>query len=205
MVLLYVLIQAVCIGTLPQLARSDRPLSDASLHVLGAVGALVVSVGALFSVGGTMHGIVLGTSRLLFAIAEQRQLPRVLMATHRRFHTPHVAIMLSSIVMLGLTLFSTFVSALTLSAIIRLITYATTCAALPVLRRKSGAPAFSAPAGPIISVAAIACCVWLLSTTSWDEARVVGIASALGLLLYVPCVLRRDELRHAPVASAVKL
>ena len=195
---LYVLIQAVCIGTLPQLAGSDRPLSDASHYFLGAAGASVVSAGALLSVSGTMNGTVLATSRLLFAMAEQQQLPRLLMATHRRFHTPYIAILLSAVVMLGLTLFSTFVSAVAISTIIRLITYAATCAALPVLRRNNAVPrpAFSLPAGSIVSIAALAISAWLLSNSTWGEARLVGIAAAVGCLLYVICALPRGEVRR---------
>jgi amino acid transporter len=197
-VLLYVLVQAVCIGTLPQLASSERPLTDVGLHVLGAPGALIVSAGALLSITGTMNALVFATPRLLFAMAEQRQIPRAFLTTHRRFHTPYVATLFTALVMLGLTLFSTFLSALTLSTIIRLIMYMTTCAALPILRRDSGASraAFSAPAGSIISVAAILLSVWLVSNSTWDEARLAAIASAFGLLLYVPCALRKDQVRH---------
>jgi basic amino acid/polyamine antiporter, APA family len=202
-VVVYALIQVVCIGTLPELARSERPLSDASLSFLGAAGASVISAGALVSVAGTMNGIVLVASRLLFAMAEQRQLPEFLVKVHGRFHTPHVAILLSTTVMLGLTLFSTFVSALTISTIIRLITYVATCAALPALRSKPGIlpAAFTAPAGLFVSGAALAFSVWLLSTSSWDEARVVGIASALGLLLHVTCAPRGEDRHKRPAAS----
>ena len=70
------------------------------------------------------------------------------------FRTPYVAILASSAVTLLLTLFHTFASALTLSTISRLIVYAATCAALPVLRRKQGTTetTFLAPAGLIVSV-----------------------------------------------------
>ena len=114
--------------------RSERPLSDASLFFLGGAGASIMAAGALVSVAGTMNGVVLVSSRVLFAMAEQRQLPGFLAAIHRRFHTPHVAILMSALFMLGLTLFSTFVSAVTVSALIRLLTYVAICAALPVLR-----------------------------------------------------------------------
>jgi APA family basic amino acid/polyamine antiporter len=186
-VVIYVLIQVVCIGTLPDLARSERPLSDASLLFLGGAGASVIAAGALVSVAGSMNGVVLVASRVLFAMAEQRQLPGVLVKIHGRFHTPHVAILLSSILMLALTLFSTFVSAVTVSALIRLITYVATCAALPALRRKHGVSpaAFVVPWGWFVSGAGLVFSVWLLSSSSWDEARVVGIASALGFVIHV--------------------
>jgi amino acid transporter len=187
--LVYVLVQIVCIGTLPELAVSDRPLSDASVRFLGAPGASLIAAGALVSTCGGMNAGMFATPRLLFAMGENRQLPHVFVSTHARFHTPIVAILLTAMVSLLLTLFSTFISALTISAVIRLMAYTTTCAALPVLRRNSRMPRpeFVAPAGPLISVVAIVLSVWLLSNSSWNEARLAGIAVGVGFLLYLPC------------------
>ena len=73
--LVYMLVQIVCIGTLPDLEHSERPLSDASLRFLGAPGASLIAAGALVSIGGTMNGLMFATPRLLFAMGENRQLP----------------------------------------------------------------------------------------------------------------------------------
>lgn len=184
--LLYIGIQAVCIGTLPELANSERPLADVGARLFGMPGAALISFGALISVTGTMNAIVLAAPRLLFAMAEQGQLPGVIGLTHKRFRTPHVALFISAVGMLVLTLSGTFASAALLSTIIRLTTYAVTCAALPVLRRRSGRPRapFSAPAGPIVSLAALLLIAWLFSSSSWPEARQALIAAVLGLVLY---------------------
>src|SRR5262245_42680932 len=53
--LLYLMIQIVCIGTLPGLANSERPLVDASGRFLGGAGASIVSLGGLISVAGTLN------------------------------------------------------------------------------------------------------------------------------------------------------
>ena len=71
-VLTYVLVQTVCIGTLPELASSERPIADASLRFLGAPGASLVAAGALVSMGGTLNALMFATPRLLFAMAEYR-------------------------------------------------------------------------------------------------------------------------------------
>jgi APA family basic amino acid/polyamine antiporter len=187
--LVYVLVQIVCIGTVPDLAHSERPLSDASLRFLGAPGASFIAAGALVSIGGTLNALMFATPRILFAMGENRQLPHAFASTHPRFHTPIVAILLTAIVMLGVTLASTFISALTASAVIRLMAYTTTCAALPVLRRNSrvARPAFVAPAGPLIAAIAVGLSVWLLSSSSRDEARLVGVAVGVGFVLYLVC------------------
>jgi len=184
---LYVAIQAVSIGTLPGLASSQRPLADVGGQLLGRPGSAVIALGALISVLGTMNAIMLGAPRLLFAMAEQGQLPRILSATHSRFHTPHVAIVVSAAGMLVPTLSGTFASAATLSTLIRLTTYAVTCAALPVLRRRSSPDnnaTFVVPAGDIVSAVALLLIAWLYSSSSWTDVRQALIAGAVGFLLY---------------------
>ena len=183
---LYILIQFVCIGTLPDLARSERPLTDAASGFLGAAGATVITIGALISMMGILHVSLLATSRLPFAMAERGQIPRILSMTHRRFHTPYVAILLTAAIMLGLTLSGTFIYAVTIAVIIRLIVYASTCAALPILRRRSRerSTTFVVPAGNVVSIISLVLCAWLLSNSGWREARDTGIAAGVGSILY---------------------
>lgn len=203
-VLVYVLVQAVCIGMLPDLAHSERPLSDASLRFLGAPGASLIAAGAIVSIGGALNAQMFATPRLLFAMGENRQLPRIFSTTHGRFRTPIAAIVLTSMVALTLSLFTTFISALTIGAIVRLAVYMTTCAALPVLRRNSDLPraAFSAPAGPLISAVAMVSSLWLLSNSPWSEMRLAGMAVVMGFVLYLPC-LRWSSREGGPGAPAV--
>lgn len=202
-VLVYVSVQLVCIGTLPDLARSERPLADASRRFLGAPGALLIAAGALVSIGGVCNALMFATPRLLFAMSDNGQLPRIVAATHPRLRTPVVAIMLTAVSTLGLALFSTFISALTISAIVRLTAYASTCAALPVLRRRHELPPppFSAPAGPFIGVIAIALSVWLISNSPWSEMRVAGMAVLLGFVLYFVCA--RGSREAGPAAAGI--
>nr|MBA3600377.1 APC family permease [Acidobacteriota bacterium] len=146
---LYILIQIVCIGTLPELADSQRPLADAAGKFMGGFGAAFITVGALVSIFGNLNGGFLTASRMPFAMAEQGELPAVLGRTHEKYKTPFVSLFLTALVMLVLTVQSSFLTALTISTITRLIVYATTCAALPVFRWRTGAPKaeFLAPLG----------------------------------------------------------
>jgi len=186
---LYILIQVVCIGTLPELASSKRPLADASRHFLGAAGAAMISGGALLSIIPNLNVVMLAASRLPFAMAGRSELPRFLARTHPRFHTPHLSIALTAVVMLALTLSGTFIYAATISAITRLLAYAATCAALPVLRSNQGSspPMFQLKAGVAVSVVCLALIAWLLSNTTVLEARDAAIAAVVGLVVYAAC------------------
>jgi amino acid transporter len=183
----YILIQVVCIGTLPELAKSTKPLADAGQRFMGTAGAAIISAGAIISVAGNLNITVLSASRVPFAIAEQQQLPSLFARVHQRFFTPHISIMVTTALMLVLTLKSSFVAALTISTIARLVAYAVTCAALPVLRRKSDVPPahFNLPGGVVIAVAALVLAAWLLMNSTLYEAIASAIAAAVGLLIYL--------------------
>lgn len=184
---LYLLIQIVSIGTLPGLAASQRPLADAATVFLGVFGAGFITVGALISIFGNLNVGVLSATRLLFGMSEQRELPPILARTHPQFKTPYVSILLTAAVVLVLAIQSSFVTALTIATITRLIVYATTCFALPAFRRRNDLPAapFSAPLGVLAAVISLGLIVWLLTNVDFlKEGLAILIASGVGLLLY---------------------
>lgn len=187
---LFMAVQVVCIGTLPNLAQSERPLADAAGQFIGPAGALLTTLVALLTALGTLHALMLTGPRLLFALAEQRQLPAYLATTHPRFHTPHVAIIITAVLQWLLAITGTFMYALTISTLIRLSYFALTCAALPVLRRRDESaravsPAlFRVPGGWMVSGLAVLLCGWLLSNSSWRETRDVMLAGTMGLLIF---------------------
>ena len=185
----YILIQIVCIGTLPGLASSDRPLADAAHRFLGRPGAAIILAGAVISIIGNLNVVMLSASRLPFAMAARGELPGVLAAVHKSFRTPHAAILLTSTLMVALTLSGTFLYAVTISTIARLLIYAATCSALPVLRRRARARSatFHAPAGLPVSFAVLALTTWLLWNTTWREGRDTAIAAGIGLVVYAVC------------------
>lgn len=184
--ILYILIQIVCVGTLPGLGQSQKPLADAGSHFLGTAGGAIISAGAIISITGNLNILMLSGSRLPFAMAEQKQLPAFIGSVHRSFFTPYVAILLTAGLMLFLTLKSSFVAALTISTIARLVTYGATCLALPVFRhRKDGPPAaFRLPGGTIIAVLSMLLIIWLLLHSTLDEAKAAAKAAAAGLVIY---------------------
>jgi APA family basic amino acid/polyamine antiporter len=194
-VVLFLLIQVVCIGTLPQLATSERPLADASQRFVGTVGPAIVSAAALVSILGTLNAVMLALTRLPFAMALHGQLPSLLARVHTRFRTPHVSILVSAAAVLLLTLAGTFIYAVKVTVITRVIVYTSACLALPILRRRSKMiagertppsfpAAFELPAGTWISILCVVLCLWLLANSGLSEVRDVAIAVAVGLTFY---------------------
>lgn len=184
---LFIIIQIVSIGTLPELAKSEKPLADAANNFLGAFGAAFITVGALISILGNLNGGFLAASRIPFAMAEQRELPQIIGKTHEKFKTPYISLLITAIAMLVLTIQSSFLTALTISTITRLIVYATTCASLPVFRRRNDVPAaqFVVPFGIIASILSLLLTIWLLTNVDFQkEGLSVLILILIGLIFY---------------------
>ncbi len=180
--ILYIMIQVVCVGTLPGLAQSQKPLADAGAHFLGAAGGAIISAGAIISITGNLNILLLSGSRLPFAMAEQKQLPEFIGRIHHKFFTPYVAILITAGLMLFLTLKSSFVAALTISTIARLVTYGATCLALPLFRARGAAPSaqFRLPGGTVVAILTLLLIVWLLLNSTVQERKVTAVAGGCG-------------------------
>jgi amino acid transporter len=183
---IYTAVQLVAIGTVPNLGSSPTPLADAAAMMLGPVGGLILTLGAVLSVLGTNNNTVLAGPRYLYALAEMGKLPAVFAKIHPRYRTPYVAILTQTGVALLLMLTGTAEELAVLSAIARLATYIGTAAAVPVLRRKLPATprTIRLPGGPLIPIAALAICLLFLSAAERKNWIAGGVALAVGAAIY---------------------
>ena len=141
---LYVSIQVVAQGVLgPALAASSVPLADAMAKFGPGLRSLMLA-GAAISMLGCIGSDILGSPRMMYAIASDGLLPRVLARVHPRTHVPHVAILTYAVIQIGFALSGTFVELAVLSALTVAGLYITGCFAAWRLARRgvalAGAP-----------------------------------------------------------------
>jgi ethanolamine permease len=82
-------------GDWTRLSNINDPLPQAMKLIVGENSGwlhMLVWLG-LFGLIASFHGIILGYSRQIYALARAGYLPGVLAAVHPRFHTPHLAIL----------------------------------------------------------------------------------------------------------------
>lgn len=184
--LLYMLVQIVALGTLPDLASSTTPLADSAALVVGAWAGIFMAVAAMVSIEGNVGNTILVGPRYLFALAKDGYGPRVLGEVHRTYRTPAAAIVTQSTLALLLALSGTFVGLAMLSIVARLATYVGTAAALPVLRRKFGdrPGAIRLPGGVAIPVLAIGLCIVFLASGELRNLVAGVVALAAGWVVY---------------------
>lgn len=185
-----VLVQLVAMGTLPELAAASTPLADASLLFMGTAGALLISAGSVLSMLGNNMGQVLTGSRILFALAENGDLPRSFATIHPRYQTPAIAIIVTTLASLGLALSGSFAILAVASAVARLITYVGACAATLRLRHQpfgySVKPAtFVIPMGRVVPVLAIGISLLVLMSATRQQLLGSAVALLVGAALFL--------------------
>ncbi len=137
-VVVYIVLQ-LCVSAGPaRLAGSERPLSDLARAVFGAPGATFVAAAALISIIGYNAGTALSAAHYLTVLAEDGFLPGRLAARHARFGTPVAAILLTAGASAAFAWASVFERLLAISVFAVVMQYASTAAALLVLRYREG-------------------------------------------------------------------
>ncbi|MGH8129714.1 MAG: APC family permease [Steroidobacteraceae bacterium] len=181
--LLYLLLMLACYGVLPDTAASALPLADVAKAFIGPAGATLIAATAVVSCAGGLAVQMLVSPRNIFALGEAGDLPRPIVAVHAAWRTPHVAIIAYAALSWLLAITGTFKYLLAVFVIARMLAYGSTAAALIVLRRREGPAPVPVPGGPIIAVLAVAACVAIVATASWEAVRDVAIVVALGLAI----------------------
>ena len=184
--LVYVSVQWVALGTLPDLAHSSTPLAEAASRFSGEWLALAMTVGASISILGTSSNTVLMAPRYLLALSQDGYGPRWLGAIHPTFRTPALSIVLIGAVSLALALSGSFVQLALLSVVSRLCTYLGTAGSVLVLRHRHGdrEGALRLPGGALIPMAAIALSLALLASAQVANLVAAAIALAIGAVVY---------------------
>jgi len=175
---IYVLAQLGAMSALPDLSKTNTPIADAAAALVGGIGAVVVTLGALLSMAGTNSGTVLEGSRMLYALSLDRPRLRAVSWVHPRFRTPVVAIAIHVLFATALALGGSFAKLAMMSAVARLTTYLFTCAALPRLGDRAPWRMILAVLGTLISLA-------LFFTLSKFNFLAAAIALAVGALIYL--------------------
>ena len=187
--LLYFLIVLVFVSVISAEQYGDATLVDVGRALAGPVGALVITLAAVFSIGGNLAGSILAAPRLLFSLAENRLLPQWFANVNAKYATPDRAIIVMGAMALVLALSSNFVDLAIGSSVVRLLGYIICIASLPVIRSKATPEAresaWRLPGGFTIPVVALVICFWLVAQSKGEDWVKVSILLVIGMVLYL--------------------
>lgn len=207
-VLLYTLIQLTAQGVLGDELPSFReaPLAEVGARMLGPLGASLVIVGACFSMFGNLSGFALNMPRIIFAAARDEVIPPKLLASvHRRYATPHVAVVSYAVLACFFASTGQFEQlALLASASFLLIYLGVILAVIKYRMLEEDDPgAYKMPGGYLIPVASTLAVLWFLSNLPAREIRAMLVFLAVMSVIYLALGLRRKKLAAAAAEKHV--
>ncbi len=189
--LLYFLVQLAFVSALPAGGTDDKaPLIDLGSWLAGPVGAAVLTLAAVASLTGNLHGIMTSTSRVTHALGERGDLPGWFARVHPRFVTPANSILFLAVLAGALALSGSFVWLAVVSTLARLVVYAVTIAALPRAPDRGRVN----PLLYVLGALGIALCVWGMAQAGWEAWRTLGLLALAGAVLYAVTVLPKARL-----------
>jgi amino acid transporter len=189
--LLFVVVQTVLVAAYPHLGReSGTPLVDGARYLGPILGAIVL-IGSIVSIGGFTAGSALGSPRYAEAIAAQGMLPARLAAVHPRWHSPHIAVIVTTLLTAILGFFFDYRRLVGMSNVTVVVQYASTCVAVLFLRnapdlspREPGAQKpWIIPGGPVIPVLGALSSIGLFAAADLTEFIFAGGALVVGVIV----------------------
>lgn len=183
----YSLIQIVSVGTLAELADSDKPLAEAAFLMMGKPGAVFITIGAVISISGTLNTVMLIGARVPFALAEERQLPKGLAKVHSKYSTPSNSLLLFATIAFLVSVTGTFIYAITISVISKVMIFFIVSATLLRFRqiRKEQTNFFKLRFGYLFGWLGMGLSLLLLLNAKIEEFRDVAITLVFGVFVWL--------------------
>ena len=199
--LLYFLVQLAYVSALPDGSADDKaPLIDLGAWLAGPFGAAALTLTAMASLAGSLHGIMTSTPRVSYALAVRRDLPAWFGRVNRRFETPANSILFFAVLAGALAISGSFVWLAVVSTLARMIVYAVTIAALP----RAPAERRLKARHWLLGAAGILVCAWAASQADLNAWSTLAALSAGGLLLYAIAARGSRSSRDAAAVSAIQ-
>jgi ethanolamine permease len=183
------------VGDWKMLANINDPLPQAMKIVVGGNSGwlhLLVAIGLLGLIA-SFHGIIMGYSRQIYALARAGLLPKALAAVHPRLRTPHLAILAGGAVGIAAIYSDVFVSIagqpltasiVTMSALGAIVMYIMSLLSLMRLRRREPnlKRPFHAPFYPLFPMTALVIALVSLFAIVYYNPQVAGLFAVLGII-----------------------
>ena len=186
--LLYFLVVLVFVSLISPENYSSATLIDVGRKLAGPVGAIAITLAAVFSIGGNLAGSILAAPRIIYSMAENRMLPAWFGHVHPKFATPDRSIIVMGGMALVLALTGSFVKLAIASSVVRLLGYIVCIASLPAIRRNADEAArqkaYRLKGGYTIPIIGLGICLWLLAQSKAESWIAVAILLSIGWIFY---------------------
>ncbi len=187
---LYVAVAFVTVGILdPQaLSKSLTPISTGAKTFWGLGGVIVTAIAALLAFVSTANAGIMSASRYPLAMSRDEILPGFFSRISKRFKTPHIAIMITSLIMIVTILFLELEVLIKAASTMLLLLYISANLAVIIMREsrlQNYQPSFRAPFYPYLQVAGILAYLFLIVDMGAITLAMTAIFISGALVWYV--------------------
>ena len=193
--LFYFFIMMVYVSVVPSETDNVGALVSLGEALLGPSGLIIITLAAIFSIGGNLGAIMLAVPRLTLALAEQSLLPKWFGKIHKKYSTPGNSILFLGLISLIFALSGSFVYLVIASSLTRLLAYITSISALPFIEKKADQKtldnSYKLPGGYLIPIIALVICIWITFQSNLDAWILTVGLLLFGLILFF--LARRDN------------
>jgi len=185
--ILYILVAAVLTGMVPA-ARIDVNAPLASAFVIRGLHAVsgIISLGAVAGLTSVMLVMMLGQSRIFFAMSRDGLLPPAFSRVHPRFQTPYIPTVLTGIAVGVAAALLPIQEIAELTNIGTLFAFVLVCLGVWILRRlepEMHRP-FRAPLVPLVPILGVLFCAYLMASLPFVTWMRFVIWLAIGMAIY---------------------
>lgn len=190
-IVLYVLVAISAVSTMgwESIAKSDAPFADLAYSVFGKDAFMLLTVIALFSTANTVLLMMLGSSRIVYGMADSFALPGMFARVHASRRTPWVAILVTTTISLLFIFAGDIVFVANVANFTLFVTFFVINAALIFLRFKEPETKrpfvvpFTIGKIPVLTLFGMVFCVFMLAQLEWIVLLVGAGLMVLGWLL----------------------
>jgi APA family basic amino acid/polyamine antiporter len=156
-----------------KLAGAETPVSDAAQVIFGPIGAIIVTLGAIISIFGSLNGSVMSSPRVDYAMSQDGLIFGFFGKLHPKFQTPYITLLTFGALSIAFLWTGTFMTLLMMGVFVSRSLECFVALSLIVLRKKQ--PHAERPLKmwgyPISTVIAIAITAFLVSRVNPIQIR----------------------------------
>lgn len=202
--LLYVLVSLVATGILPySKLNTAAPLATAIAATGNNWATGIISLGAIVGLIAVILMLLLGQSRVAFAMSRDGLLPPWLARVHPRYRTPYRITLVTGVLVAVIAAFTPIVEVAELVNIGTLFAFILVSVGVIILRRTRPElhRAFRVPGVPLVPIVAVLVCLYLmLNLAGWTWIRFL-VWMAVGLIIYFAYGIHNSRLARGRTQS----
>jgi amino acid transporter/mannitol/fructose-specific phosphotransferase system IIA component len=187
---LYVAVVFTTVGVLSNgaLEKSLTPISDGARAFWGVGGVIITAIAAVLAFISTANAGIMSASRYPLAMSRDHTAPAFFATVHKKFKTPYVAIIFTTLFMIGIISFLNLEVLVEAASTMLLLLYISANLSVIVMREsrlQNYQPSFRSPLYPYAQIVAILGYGFLIYDMGRDTLIITAVFIGCALLWYV--------------------